>query len=81
MNGLFNIDDTKDADTDEYQKNTKEEPTKKVSLATESQIKIIKEKLSEEQIGQALDLVKRKKLEDLTIEEASSLIKKIIGEK
>lgn len=82
LNGLFNIDDTKDADTDEYQnQTTKSETTKKVSLATESQIKIIKEKLSEEQIGQALDLVKRKKLEDLTIEEASSLIKKIRGEK
>lgn len=82
LNGLFNIDDTKDADTDEYQKQTnKTEITKKVSLATESQIKIIKEKLSEEQIGQALDLVKKEKLEDLTIEEASSLIKKIRGEK
>jgi len=28
LNGLFNIDDTKDADTDEYTKRTKEEPTK-----------------------------------------------------
>ena len=27
LNGLFNIDDTKDADTDEYTKRTKEEPT------------------------------------------------------
>lgn len=82
LNGLFNIDDTKDADTDEYQKQTtKTETPKKVSLATESQIKIIKEKLNEEQIKVALDLVKKEKLEDLTVVEASSLIKKIGGEK
>lgn len=59
----------------------KKETTKKVSLATESQIKIIKEKLNEEQIKTALDLVKKEKLEELTIQEASSLIKKIGGEK
>lgn len=82
LNGLFNIDDTKDADTDEYQKQTtKNETTKKVSLATESQIKIIKEKLNEEQIKVALDLVKKQKLEDLTVVEASSLLKKLGGEK
>jgi hypothetical protein len=57
------------------------QPTKKVPLATKKQVEIIKEKLNEEQIGQALALVKRKKLEDLTIQEASSLIKKIGGEK
>jgi uncharacterized membrane protein len=60
------------------------QPTKKPiksTLATENQIKIIKEKLNEEQIGQALALVKREKLEYLTIQEASSLIKKIGGEK
>ena len=27
LNGLFNIDDTKDADTDEYTKRTKKKPT------------------------------------------------------
>jgi hypothetical protein len=58
-----------------------EQTTKKVSLATKKQVEIIKEKLNEEQIGQALALVKREKLEDLTIQEASSLIKKIGGEK
>jgi hypothetical protein len=31
LNGLFNIDDTKDADTDEYQNQTKEQPKKKTS--------------------------------------------------
>lgn len=82
LNGLFNIDDTKDADTDEYQKQTtKTETTKKVSLATESQIKIIKERLNEEQIKVALDLVKKQKLEDLTVVEASSLISKLGGNK
>ena len=64
------------------QKDTQnKETTKKVSLATESQIKIIKEKLNEEQIKVALDLVKKEKLEDLTVVEASSLLKKLGGEK
>jgi predicted lipoprotein len=82
LNGLFNIDDTKDADTDEYQKQTnKVEAPKKVSLATMDQIERIKKALNEEQIKVALDLVKKEKLEDLTIVEASSLIKKIGGEK
>lgn len=81
LNGLFNIDDTKDADTDEYQNQTTKEEPQKVSLATESQIKIIKEKLNEEQIKDALNLVKKEKLEDLTIVEASSLIKNLGGNK
>lgn len=34
LNGLFNIDDTKDADTDEFQKNSKAERTKLVNTLT-----------------------------------------------
>jgi hypothetical protein len=37
LNGLFNIDDTKDADTDEFQKQTQEdENDKKISKVQES---------------------------------------------
>ena len=68
-------------ETPSQKETPKKETTKKVSLATESQIKIIKEKLNEEQIKVALDLVKKEKLEDLTVLEASSLLKKIGGEK
>lgn len=76
-------EDTDKISSEEYdsQFNRNEKSTKKVSLATESQIKIIKEKLNEEQIKVALDLVKKEKLEELTVLEASSLIKKIGGEK
>lgn len=82
LNGLFCIDDTKDADTNEYQKQTnKAETPKKVSLATTDQIKRIKKALNEEQRKIALDLVKKEKLEELTVLEASSLLKKLGGEK
>lgn len=85
LNGLFCIDDTKDADTDEYQNQTKEqskkETPKKVSKATEKQIELIKELFNEEEIIKALDLVKKEKIEDLTVVEASSLISKRKEEK
>lgn len=53
----------------------------KETKAIESQIKTLKEKLTEEQIKKALEMVKREKLEDMTVQEASSLISKIGGEK
>lgn len=46
----------------------------KVSLATENQIKTIKGILNEDQIKQACELVKKDKLENFTIQEASNLI-------
>lgn len=39
LNGLFNIDDTKDADTDEYTKKTKEEPKEN----TKNHVSLLKE--------------------------------------
>ncbi len=77
LNGLFNIDDTKDADTDEYQNQTKEQQKKQaVSKATKKQIELINELFNEEEIAKALDLVKKENIEDLTVVEASSLISK-----
>lgn len=49
------------------------------TLATENQIKMLKEKLDEEQMKKALEIVKKNKIEELTIQEASSLINKIGG--
>lgn len=46
----------------------------KVLLATENQIKTIKAILNEDQIRQACELVKKDKVEDFTIQEASNLI-------
>ena len=80
LNGLFNIDDTKDADTDEYQNQTKEQPKKQsVSKATEKQIELLKKLYSEEELNKALDIVKKENIEDLTVLEASSLISKRKG--
>ena len=53
--------------------------TKKVVPITAKQIEMIEGLLSEEQIKKACDLVKKDKLEDFTIQEASSLISKIKG--
>lgn len=56
------------------QNNQKE--NKKVSLVTEKQISILKDLYSQEEQEKALSLVKKSKLEELTIQEASSLISK-----
>ena len=53
------------------------ESKSKVILATENQIKTIKSVLNEEQIKKACDLVKKEKLEDSTIQEASNLIQNL----
>lgn len=74
LNGLFNIDDTKDADTDEYQNQTTKEEPQKVSLATEKQIEMIKNLYKEDEIKKLLGMVKKLKIEDLTVMEASNLI-------
>lgn len=50
--------------------------TKKVTLATKTQIETIKKIYSDEELQKALNLVKKEKLEDLTVYEASSLISK-----
>ena len=51
-------------------------PVQKVINATATQINKLKELYSEEEITKALGMVKREKIEDLTIQEASSLISK-----
>ena len=51
-------------------------PVQKVIKATATQVNKLKELYSEEEIMKALGMVKREKLEDLTIQEASSLISK-----
>lgn len=79
LNGLFLIDDTKDADTDEYKKQSEEKkPVKKEEkpaepepLATEFQIKKMKE-LAEAQ-GAQLDLDVAKQM---TMKQASAVINK-----
>lgn len=72
--------DTSVASAEEVQnviENQKED--KKVILATENQIKMIKDMMSDEQINEACKLVKKENLNEFTIQEASSLIKKLKG--
>ena len=88
FNALFLIDDTKDADTDEFAKQNGEEKTEKpkkgqalTQFASEAHIKTIK--IMAEKAGIDLDKVMSKPLEELTANEATQMIlalKKRIGE-
>lgn len=72
LNGLFLIDDQKDADTDEYQKQEEKK-------ATEKQITILEEKCTDEEIEMIYKKYKIEKLEDLSMEIASKLISRKLG--
>lgn len=69
--GLATEDD--DAQSLSEPKESKPKETK-VVLTTENQVNTIKKILNEEQIKQACDLIKKDKIEDFTIQEASNLI-------
>ena len=71
---------TEDDDAQSLSRDTSNQKTK-VILATENQISTIKKVLTEEQIKQACELVKKDKLEDFTIQEASNLISNLKKEK
>ena len=75
LNGLFNLDDTKDADTDEQHKVTQKETTE--SKASTNQIKMIQQLLKPEHIYKACEEYNVKELKDLTTKQASELIKRI----
>jgi hypothetical protein len=82
LNGLFNIDDTKDADTDEYKKQTDQpEQPKTINATMESSLRemIINLGISNEEVIDALKELKCKKLADLTydkVEEFRKIISK-----
>ena len=70
LNGLFLIDDVKDSDST----NTH---SKEDIKATEAQLKMIITNLSEENIKKVLERYNIKELADLTIEQASTVIKSL----
>ena len=70
LNGLFNIDDTKDSDTEEYQGKAD------VKHPTVEQVKAIKNLYTTEQIKAMLGRLNVAKLEDITLEQASEMIKR-----
>jgi len=78
LNGLFLIDDTKDADTDEHAKQTGAEP-KAEKKATEKQIELVKSLVND--INAMLNYYQVGKIEDLTTKQASEVISKFKGVK
>lgn len=78
LNGLFLIDDTKDADTDEHAKQTGQQP-KAEKKASEKQIKLVNDLVKD--VPAMLKYYKISKVEDLTVQQASELISKLKGAK
>lgn len=78
LNGLFLIDDTKDADTDEHAKQTGAEP-KEEKKASAKQIELLKGLVKD--IDAMLKYYKVEKIEDLTTKQASETISKLKGAK
>lgn len=62
-------------------KYAKQENNKKVILATEKQVEMLEKLMTEEQKKEACKLVNKNNLKEFTIQEASSLIKKLKGGK
>lgn len=75
LNGLFLIDDTKDADTDEYKKQ-QEKDTKGTKKATEKQIEIMRQICDENNLE-----FDEKTAKELSIKDASDFIGKFRKEK
>lgn len=77
LNGLLCIDDTKDTDSEEYQKrsNTKE-PVKREIMITDKQKELIISKFKKEEILNYLQEINKAKLGELTLVEASNLLKR-----
>jgi hypothetical protein len=82
LNGLFNIDDTKDADTDEYKKQMDQvEQPKTINATMESSLRemITNLGISNEEVIEALKKLNCKKLNELTydkVEEFRKIISK-----
>lgn len=80
LNGLLLIDDTKDADTDEFVKEnnkgkTKEEPKEK--KITAGQLKVLSKLYTGDNLVKLLELNKIDKLEDMSMEKANEIILKL----
>lgn len=75
LNGLFAIDDTKDADTDEHANQTKGGNKKEViEYATEEQREQIQELLGFERVSKMLEYYKIKTTKELPYKEAQTII-------
>lgn len=95
LNGLFNLDDTKDADTEEMknetdnrakaqkttQATTQHQTDQKVILATANQISLVKNLYSANELKQMLERLHKKDIAELTVQEASTMIQSRGGNK
>ena len=83
LNGLFLLDDTKDADTDEYhEETTKKAEPKEIRYASDIQIKEITKLFDDASLQAMLGYFKVTAVENLTEEQASTAIikrKKTLG--
>lgn len=80
LNGLLLIDDTKDADTDEFAKENNKEKTKeepKEKKITEGQLKVLSKIYTGDNLVKLLELNKIDKLEDMSMEKANEIILKL----
>lgn len=79
LNGLFNIDDTKDADTNEYhQQNSKEWQVEENPKISKEQVTILKKtiekyKVTDEQVQETLTKLNYKKLEDILVADYATI--------
>ena len=76
LNGLLAIDDTKDPDTDEFAKQTEQEP-KPEPKATPNQLKVLLNVYKDENLKKLLEANNIEKIEDLPMTKASELIAKL----
>lgn len=80
LNGLLCIDDTKDTDSEEYQKRSNVKSTEKSeTMITDKQKELIINKFSKEEILKYLEEVNKPKLGNLTLVESSNLLKRKEG--
>ena len=72
LNGLLCIDDTKDTDSEEYQKSNVKPAEKSETMIIDKQKELIINKFSKEEILKYLEEVNKPKLGNLTLVEASN---------
>lgn len=83
LNGLLAIDDTKDADTDEYAGKTSDKSSEGSQqsthrLATPKQVEILKSRYTGDNLAKLLEVNHVCAVEELTMDKASELISKLL---
>lgn len=81
LNGLFCLDDTKDADTDEFKKTLSDTEEKQEIKATSKQLQLIQELFKDdvENLKNIMNQYAKTKITELTVKEASEIIKEKKG--